>query len=458
MKPLSSRSVPAQISAHMLTGRGAVVLANAAVPACLLLGGAPPGAPILSDGAALVDIRLSDGLVAAVTAPGQGGGPACEMGGRHVWPKLIDMHAHLDKGHIIGRAPDSGGLHPGARDATAQDRRVHWNHEDLLRRMEFGLACAEAHGVAAIRTHLDSHEGQGEITWGAFDAVRAKWSDRVALQGVALVPLDAYSGDYGERLADLVAAKGGLLGGVTRATGGAHGVGLDNIDALLDRLFTLAAERDLDVDLHVDEAMQADALPHVAKAVIRRHYERRVVCGHCCSLALLPEDEMSRTIALVAEAGLSLVTLPPVNMYLQDRRPGVTPRWRGVTPVSELRSAGVRVAVAGDNCRDPFYAYGDHDMLDTWRQAVRILHLDHPYGDAPALAGPTPAAIAGFTAGAIAAGRAADLMIFEAWSMDQLIARPQSDRLVVRRGALSTSRAPTDLELNETMATATSAV
>lgn len=377
-----------------------------------------------------------------MTAPGSGGGPVCEIGGRHVWPMLVDMHAHLDKGHVIGRAPDSGGTHPGARDATAADRRAHWTHADLTRRMAFGLASAEAHGVAAIRTHLDSHEGQAETTWDAFDAVRARWSDRVALQAVALVPLDAYRGAYAERLADLVAARGGLLGGVTRATGGSHDAALDDIDALLDRLFVLARDRDLDVDLHVDEAMQADALPHVARATIRHGYEGRVTCGHCCALALLPEAERTATIALVAEAGLSLVTLPTVNMYLQDRQPGRTPRWRGVMPVAELRAAGVPVAVAGDNCRDPFYAYGDHDMLDTWRQSVRILHLDHPFADAPALAGPVPAAITGLPGGTIAIGAPADLTIFEAWTMDQLIARPQSDRILVRRGAFSPSRAP----------------
>ncbi|MFT3689696.1 cytosine deaminase [Paenirhodobacter sp.] len=423
----------------MMTGRGALVLHHARVPVCLLAGGAPAGVPVAADGTALVDIRIADGVVVAVTAPGDTGH---DLAGRHVWPMLIDMHAHLDKGHILGRAPDSGGTHPGAREATTRDRIAHWTREDLLRRMDFALACAEAHGVAAIRTHLDSHEGQGETTWGAFDTICARWSDRVALQGVALVPLDAYRGDYAVQLADLVAAKGGLLGGVTRATGGTHGGGLDDIDALLDRLFTLARERDLDVDLHVDEAAEADALPHVARAAIRHGYQGRVTCGHCCSLALLPEREAAQVIALVAEAGLSLVTLPTVNMYLQDRRAGRTPRWRGVMPVQELRAAGVPVAVAGDNTRDPFHAYGDGDMLDTWRQAVRILHLDHPFADAPALAGPVPAAITGLAAGSIAAGRPADLMIFDAWSMDQLIARPQSDRILLRRGAYSAARAP----------------
>lgn len=129
-------------------------------------------------------------------------------------------------------------------------------------------------------------------------------------------------------------------------------------------------------------------------------------------------------------------------MYLQDRHLGRTPRWRGVMPVAELRALGVPVAVAGDNCRDPFYAYGDHDMLDTWRQAVRILHLDHPFEEAPSLAGIIPARIMGIDAGAIGAGRRADLTVFQAYTLDQIIARPQSDRINLRGGAWSCARLP----------------
>jgi hypothetical protein len=46
------------------------------------------------------------------------------------------------------------------------------------------------------------------------------------------------------------------------------------------------------------------------------------------------------------------VSLPTVNMYLQDREAGPrTPRWRGVTVLHEMKARGLRVAVAGDNCR-----------------------------------------------------------------------------------------------------------
>ena len=37
--------------------------------------------------------------------------------------------------------------------------------------------------------------------------------------------------------------------------------------------------------------------------------------------------------------------------------------------------------IASDNVRDPFYAYGDLDMLEVWREGVRILHLDYPFAD-----------------------------------------------------------------------------
>jgi cytosine/creatinine deaminase len=44
--------------------------------------------------------------------------------------------------------------------------------------------------VSAIRTHLDSYEGQAETTWAVFRDVRDAWKSRITLQGVALVALD----------------------------------------------------------------------------------------------------------------------------------------------------------------------------------------------------------------------------------------------------------------------------
>jgi cytosine deaminase len=243
-----------------------------------------------------------------------------------------------------------------------------------------------------------------------------------------------------------------VLGGVTRATGGLHGSVMGDIDALLDRLFRLASERGLDVDLHVDESGDPDAaaLPRVASAILRNKFRGRVVCGHCCSLAVQPEAQARSTLALCAEAGISVVTLPTVNLYLQDRARRRTPRWRGVTLIKEMQDAGIRVAVGGDNCRDPFYAYGDHDMVDTLRQAIKIAHLDHPLDAIPAMAGPIPASIIGAeTSGRIVPGGAARLMLFSARTLNEFVCRPQSDRIVIDRGRRVVGGPPDYSELDE---------
>jgi cytosine deaminase len=100
-----------------------------------------------------------------------------------------------------------------------------------------------------------------------------------------------------------------------------------------------------------------------------------------------------------------------------------------------MLSRGIRVAAAGDNCRDGFHAYGDHDMVDTFSQAVRILHMDHPVTGAPALVGATPAVIGKFAGhGRLAVGDPARLIVFNARTINEIISRPHADRVILDRG------------------------
>ena len=141
------------------------------------------------------------------------------------------------------------------------------------------------------------------------------------------------------------------------------------------------------------------------------------------------------------------------NLYLQDRRSdGTTPRWRGVTLVHEMKARGIPVALASDNTRDPFYAYGDLDMLEVYREGTRIEHLDHPVGDWPRAVTVTPAEIMRLDdAGLVAAGRTADLVLFRGRSLTELLSRPESDRVVLRGGRPIDSMLPDYAELDDLM-------
>lgn len=434
----------------MIPSAGGYWLRNARVPACLL--DLVPG-PVDGEGLVRVDLRIEDGLIGAI-APAGAAGEGVDMRGGQIWPGFVDGHTHLDKGHIWPRAANPDGTFLGALTTVFADRTANWSAEDVEPRFEFGLRCAWHHGTSAIRTHIDSFGPRLESSWSVFAKLRDAWASRLVVQASSIAPLDVFASEEGVKIADVVAKHGGVLGMVTRLQGGVHDALPADFQPLLDRFFEIAEERGLDLDLHVDESGEsgARALREIALTAIRRGFKGRIQCGHCCSLSIQPEDFAKETIAACAEAGLSIIVLPMCNMYLQGRVAGATPRWRGVTLVHELKAAGVPVSVASDNCRDPFYAYGDHDMVEVFRESTRILQLDHPFDDWHAAATATPAAALGLPRhGRLAKGARADLVLFSARIMTELLARPQSDRIVLRSGRVQQSELPDWRELDATV-------
>jgi cytosine deaminase len=422
-------------------------LANARVHASLSSG---LGAEADRDGFMLADIGVAGGKVAELSAGG--GRPAradaVDIGGRVVLPCFVDCHTHIDKGHIWPRKPNPDGTFASALEAAGEDRGARWTALDLGRRMDFSLRSAYAHGTCALRTHIDSAAPQEAISWPVFEEMRERWRGRIELQAASLIGIEEVRDPaWFEGLARRVAAAKGVLGAVTYM--------VPDLNELLDRVFATAARLGLDLDFHADETadVAAVSLRRIAEAAIRNGFEGRILAGHCCSLARQADAEVDETLDLVARAGIAVVSLPMCNLYLQDRRKdGTTPRWRGVTLLHEMKARGIEVAVASDNTRDPFHAYGDLDMLEVLRMATRVLHLDHPVGDWPATIATAPAAIMRLPGiGTIAPGGAADFVIFRGRSWTELLSRPESERIVVRDGKAIRREIPDYSELDDLM-------
>ena len=403
-------------------------LADATLPAVLVKGFSAPA----REGLVHADVVIAGSRVEKIlpggTAPADL--PKADMRGGMVWPCFVDMHTHLDKGHFWDRRPNPDGTFMGALENVRADRERNWSAQDIRARFEFSLESAYAHGTKLIRTHLDSIPPQPDISFPLFSELREEWKGRIALQAVALLPLECVlDPDVFGGIVAPTKRHGGLLGGATRI--------LPDFERILDTLFRAAADNGLDIDLHVDETedRQVLTLESIAGAKLRNRFQGSVTVGHCCSLARQDDEVAKRVVDKVAEAGLSVVSLPMCNMYLQDRHAGRTPRWRGVTLFHELTAAGVRTAVSSDNTRDPFYAYGDMDPVEIFREAVRILHLDHPLDTAARVVTSTPAEILGCPEiGTIAEGAPADLVLFSARRWSEFLSRPQADRIVMRNG------------------------
>jgi cytosine deaminase len=416
----------------------------------------------------LLDIEIRDGTVRslqqAATVPDEI--PSVDLGRGMVWPCFVDLHTHLDKGHTWGRSPNVEGTFDSALALVSRDREKHWDAEDVYRRMEFGLKCSYAHGTCALRTHIDSANGQAKISLEVFEALKTEWQDRLELQAASLVTLDYFTDQEGDLLADQIAEVGGCLGGLPLMN--------EDLERQIDRVFELAGDRHLNLDFHTDESGDpADiTLRLIAAAALRHKFTGQIVCGHCCSLSVQSAEEVQKTIDLVKQANIGIVSLPMCNLYLQDRSqqasqhflyapleqqlaayskfPSRTPRWRGVTLLHELKHSGIPTAVASDNCRDPFHAFGDHDVLEVFTQSAKIAHFDAAYGDWCTAVTTTPADLMGFpTIGRIGVGLPADLILFKGRYFSELLSRSQHDRVILRRGQPIDTTLPDYAELDD---------
>ncbi len=406
-----------------------------------------PIPPLDFDGFAIVDILVDEGAIAKIVPHGAvdfGEAPEVAMSGCIVLPLFVDVHTHLDKGHIWRRKRNPIGDFASALAANIEDRSANWTAADVAARMEFSLRSAYAHGTTAIRTHIDSVGPQTRISWPVLAKARERWLGRIDLQASPLFTLDhlANPSHMADIEAMLDAYGSGILGAAIRME--------PDLREGLGVLFELAERKGWELDFHVDESSDpaARSLKVIADMAIERRFARPILVGHCCSLALQDDDERRTTVDAVARAGLSVVSLPMCNMFLQDREAGRTPRWRGVTALHELKSAGVNVMIASDNTRDPFYPYGDMDMMEVWREGVRILHLDYPFADWAPVVSAAPASAMGLDLGELRPGRPADMILTRARDFPELFARPQSDRIVVRNGEASSAKPPDYAELD----------
>ena len=296
--------------------------------------------------------------------------------------------------------------------------------------MEFCLRTAYPHGTSAIRTHLDSI-ARKRVSAGRSRRRRATaGAGEFDLQATSLFFIDfAFDEAHMADIEAMIDENGfNVLGAVTYM--------IPRLREGLDILFAFAERKGWDLDFHVDESADpaARSLRAIAETAIERRFPGRIMVGHCCSLALQDESEANKTVEATARAGLNVVSLPMCNLFLRDRQKGRTPRWRGVTVLHELKDAGVNVMIASDNVRDPFYAYGDLDMLEVWREGVRILHLDYPFADWAPVVREAPAKAMGLEIKPLGPGAPADLILTKARDFTELLARPQADRIVLRDG------------------------
>ena len=331
----------------------------------------------LPDGRTNMSIAVQAGKIVEVTeglnAPAH---EVVDAGGLLVTPPFVDPHFHMDATLSYGmpRVNESGTLLEGI--ALWGELKPQLTHDALVERALAYCDWAVARGLLAIRSHVDTSD-PSLLAVDALLEVKKRVAPYLDLQLVAF-PQDGVLRSPGGVQNLLRALDKGVevVGGIphferTMADGAAS----------VKLLCEAAAARGLLVDMHCDESDDPHSrhIETLAFEAQRLGLQGRVTGSHCTSMHSMDNYYASKLLPLIAEAGVSIIANPLINITLQGRVE-TYPKRRGMTRVPELMAAGVTVAFGHDCVMDPWYGMGSADMLEVAHMGLHVAQMTSQAG------------------------------------------------------------------------------
>ena len=393
----------------------------------------------LADGSDVdVFIDPAGGTISSVTDAGSAEiDDAADIDDLRGWlllPAMAEPHAHLDKALTADEVPNPKGDLMGAIEAwfqAAEDGRLSYGR--TVERATQAFEMLLVHGVTAVRTHINVTADIGIASVLAVQEAARAMEGLIDFQMVALTgwPMTGPDSAANVRaLEEAVEAGVDLVGGCPNLQ--------DDPPAHIADVLALATSAGIDIDLHTDETLDASVLTlrELARQVGDKGFDGSVAASHCVSLGMQPPDVQEAVATEVAAAGISVITLPQTNLFLQGRDdPQATPR--GLTAINALLDAGALVAAGADNVQDPFNLVGRSDPLET--AALMVMAGHRLPADAYDMVTNTARRVMGLPPVNFEPGDPADLVAIDAASLRGAVADAPMSRRVYRRGRLVAS-------------------
>jgi cytosine deaminase len=394
---------------------------------------------LVRDGEPLVDIAISNGRIATIDRHiDAASAVVIDAGGRVVCPALLEPHVHLDKA-LLGTPNHSGTLTEAIR-ATGAAKQTQ-SRDEMLARSRRLLEMAIRSGTVALRCHPDVDPIQGLAGVETALALKEEYADLIALQVVAF-PQEGLLKSPGtlDLMNEALTMGADVVGGCPY-----NEAGRDETYEHIRLVFDLADRFGRPVDLHADFADSAadprfSTAAHIAQTAIDRSYRGRVALGHATSLSAMAPDEARPVIELLAEADVSIVTLPATDLYLGGRaETGFNPR-RGLAPVRALSAAGVNVAFSSNNIRNAFTPFGNADPIQIGSLLAHAGQLGSPADRQLVLDMCTYRAARAMGIAddyGIAVGNCADLIVFDTFCVADVLLDIPPRLFVVKHGRVT---------------------
>ncbi|MCC7082758.1 MAG: amidohydrolase family protein [Burkholderiales bacterium] len=363
------------------------------------------------------DIGIEDGRIVAIETRLNAAGPSFDAQGRLACPGLIETHIHIDKSRIIDRcAPqERSALSPILGVAPLKPAMT---VEDVRKRAARTLEACIVHGTTRMRTQVEVDPGIGMRGFEAVQSLIAEYRWAIDIE-ICVFPQEGLTNYPGtdELLVATLKRGAKLIGGAPRYDTDAR--------AQIERVFELAREFDVDIDIHLDVGHSAQSMDvHVVRELTEK-YRRggRVVVGHMAKLSLLPPAELAVVARQLADAGIAVTVLPATDLFLMGRDQEHSVR-RGVADANALLGYGVNCSLSSNNILNPATPYGDCSLMRIANLYANILQVDRPeqLRECFNMLTSRSARLLNMADYGFAPGRPADVAIFDAHTPEQAIA------------------------------------
>jgi cytosine deaminase len=305
-----------------------------------------------------VDIGVKDGRIVAL-APGLGGNAREQMqvGGRLVCSGFVETHIHLDKSCILARCEGETKRFPHGAMERVSAVKHSFTVEDVTERAAGTIEKCISHGCTRMRTHVEVDPKVGLRGLEGVKALVDRYAWAIDLE-ICVMPQEGLTNNPGTDELMVAALKNGAT-----VVGAAPNYDTDR-PAQIRRVFEMAREFDVDIDMHLDSGASADELdtPLVCDLTEKYGWGGRVAIGMFRSWRPCASRTWTRWRDACADAGVALTVLTATDLYPAAATRTTTCRATSSTP-TRLAEQGVACSVASNNILNPFTPFGDGQLL-----------------------------------------------------------------------------------------------
>ena len=135
-------------------------------------------------------------------------------------------------------------------------------------------------------------------------------------------------------------------------------------DVQIRRVFEMAREFDVDIDMHLDSGTSPEQLDSCLVCELTEKYKwgGRVAIGHATKLSTMDVPKQKEWAKRLADAGVAVTVLPATDLFLMGRERDYNVR-RGLVDANLFVECGCNCSLSSNNIMNPFTPFGNGSLI-----------------------------------------------------------------------------------------------